>query len=115
MMDEAFTRGEDGPGAVATTAAIVPLHCCVVVEWREGNPNAVDVHRTQAGTLTRAGLRLTPGETIALTTLDQESDRRVTRYAAAHTFDTPERCLEELHRFFGGSTDGGVLVLQVRS
>jgi HAMP domain-containing protein len=115
LMEEAFARGEDAPAAVATASTIIPLHCCVVVEWQQGSQPAIEVHRAQASTLTRAGLRLTAAETVALTTLDQESDRRVTHYAAAHAFDTPVRCLEELHRFFGGSTDGGVLVLQVRS
>jgi HAMP domain-containing protein len=112
LIEEGLGRGEAVEAVLAATTAIVPLHCAIVLEWT-GSTRPLAVHRLQAGEApTREELTPGPGETVAVTTLDRESDRRTARYAGAHAFDSPERCLEELHRFFGGGTDGGVLVLQ---
>jgi HAMP domain-containing protein len=115
LLQDALARGQSAPDALAQAADLFPLHCCVLLEWgTAGAPPTL--HRLRSGEpLTRSPLDPRPGRTVALTTLDAESDRKAARYADAYAFDTPRSCVEELRRFFGDGTPGGVLALQVTS
>jgi HAMP domain-containing protein len=114
LLQELFAHGKDAAAALGDAASLFPIHCCVLVEWQADAHGELMVHRLgQDGTIANQILRLHPGRTAALTTLEQSADRQALRYAHAHEFDTPRRLVNELRRLFGAGTQGGVLALQV--
>ena len=115
LLHEGVARGADMPALLAEAGALFPIHCCLVLQWGDGD-NRIAVYRLSDGApVSQDWLEPQPGRTIAFTTLDEASDRKAARYANAYAFETPRSCVEELRRLFGDGTPGGVLVLQVTS
>jgi hypothetical protein len=114
LLRDGLTQGTAVPELLSRTAAVLPIHCCVLLEWSDVDAR-IAVHRLRGGCITHEWVQPVSPRTIALTTLAEPFDRQAATYADAYAFDTPGRCVDELRRFFGGGTPGGVLVLQVTS
>ncbi len=115
FVHDAVAGGMPAQAVLLEAAALCGLHCCALLQWADGDPR-VDLHRLWPdGRVERSGFELPAGGTRALTTLDQEPDRKARQYVETYSFATPAGCVEELQRFIGDGTRGGVLVLQAVS
>ena len=114
LIEEMLAGGATPERSLEQAAELGPLQRGVLARWRTGAASQVTVWQVRSGRpIERSSVEPGRGRTRAFTTLDEEFDKKATRFADAYTFASARQAVEELQRFAGAGVSGGVLAIQI--